>query len=37
MNIGAYHFCDIQSWPVVDALVCFYSEGFPYLMAWRYV
>jgi inositol hexakisphosphate/diphosphoinositol-pentakisphosphate kinase len=21
----------------VDALICFHSDGFPYLMAWRYV
>lgn len=27
----------MQTWPVVDALICFFSEGFPYLMAWRYV
>ena len=26
-----------KSWPVVDAMICFYSEGFPYLMAWKYV
>jgi len=27
----------LQLWPVVDALICFYSEGFPYTKAWRYV
>ena len=26
-----------QTWPIVDALICFYSEGFPYLMARQYV
>jgi glutathione synthase/RimK-type ligase-like ATP-grasp enzyme len=27
----------IEVWPPVDALICFYSDGFPYLMAWHYV
>jgi hypothetical protein len=27
----------IQTWPKVDALICFHSEGFPFLMAWKYV
>lgn len=28
---------EIKLWPKVDALICFYSDGFPYLMAWKYV
>nr|VVW85878.1 unnamed protein product [Nymphaea colorata] len=27
----------IKLWPKVDAMICFYSDGFPYLMAWKYV
>lgn len=26
-----------KQWPVVPALICFHSEGFPYLKAWKYV
>ena len=33
--VGIYLY--MQLWPKVDAMICFYSEGFPYLMAWKYV
>lgn len=29
--------CLIKLWPKVDALICFHSDGFPYLNAWKYV
>lgn len=28
---------DFNTWPKVDAFICFYSDGFPYLKAWMYV